>query len=81
MVCGNRTSKRDLMRIVATPQGSVEVDATGKLPGRGAYVCKDGKCVLGSLRRNRLEYALRRGLKDVEWTKVLSSIEAMSTPG
>ena len=81
VVCGNKTAKRELMRIVARPQGAVEMDPTGKLPGRGAYICADGKCAQGSLRRGRLEQALRTGLTDGDWVKLTSAIDATATQG
>ena len=37
--------KKDLMRIVKSPEGVVSVDYTGKMSGRGAYVCSSEKCV------------------------------------
>ena len=37
--CGGRFDKRDLVRVVRTPQGDVQLDLTGKMAGRGAYVC------------------------------------------
>jgi predicted RNA-binding protein YlxR (DUF448 family) len=79
VVCGAKRSKRELIRIVATPLGPVEVDLTGKGHGRGAYVCGDTGCARGSLRRNRIEYALRRRLTDEDWLKVLSSTEALGS--
>lgn len=78
MACGNKTSKSALIRIVTTPKGTVGVDSAGNLPGRGTYVCKDGHCVERSLRKGRLEYALRRRLTDTEWTGVLLDLELMS---
>ena len=78
VVCGKKTEKRELLRIVATP-ASVEVDHTGRLPGRGAYVCADGNCAKGALRRSRIDYALRKRLNNDEWTKVTSAIETTSS--
>ena len=43
--CRERFAKKDLIRIVATPDGKVTVDPTGRLPGRGAYVCHDPECM------------------------------------
>ena len=80
VICGNKTSKRDLMRIVTTPQRAVVTDPTGKMAGRGAYVCRDGSCAPKGLNRGRLEYALRTKLKDEEWAGVVSSVEAPSAP-
>ena len=80
VVCGNKTTKSELTRIVTTLEGAVEVDSTGKLPGRGAYVCGDGKCTQTSLKRSRMEYALRRKLTDDDWYRVTASIVTMATP-
>lgn len=44
MGCNEEKSKRELLRIVRTPENEVKVDLTGKLDGRGAYICKDIQC-------------------------------------
>lgn len=44
IACRKVKSKRDLMRIVRTPQQTIEVDETGKMNGRGAYICKQPSC-------------------------------------
>ena len=53
IACRGLFDKRDLMRIVRTPEGDLLLDKTGKLPGRGAYVCDTvdclKKCVHGKL--------------------------------
>ena len=77
VICGRKTTKEELLRIVVTPQGLVEVDPTARLPGRGAYVCRNGSCARGSLSRRRVEYALRTGLKSDDWDRVRSSLEAL----
>jgi len=76
VICGRKTSKAELLRIVATPQRMVEVDPDGKLPGRGAYVCRDESCERGSLSRRRVEYALRIGFKGEDWNRLMASLEA-----
>ena len=47
------------MRIVRTPEGTVEVDETGKKSGRGAYLCRSRNCWEAALKRKALEYALK----------------------
>ncbi len=47
------------MRVVRRPNGNVELDPTGKVPGRGAYVCGVKECVLDALKTKRLAKALR----------------------
>ncbi len=44
VVCGESYPKRELVRIVRTPEGSVELDLQGKKPGRGAYLCRKPSC-------------------------------------
>jgi uncharacterized protein len=60
IACHTVRGKRDLVRVVRTTTHGVVADATGKLAGRGAYLCRQRECweqVLGS--RGRLEHALK----------------------
>jgi hypothetical protein len=50
--------KKELTRIVRTPDGRIEIDPTGKKSGRGAYFCKDPKCLDLALKEDRLSKAL-----------------------
>lgn len=58
MACRTERSKNELVRVVRTPAGLVTIDPTGRLPGRGAYLCADGSCWRLALRRSSLERAL-----------------------
>ena len=53
IACRELFDKKDLKRIVRTPQGDVLFDPTGKAAGRGAYLCSDPEC-LNKLVKNRL---------------------------
>lgn len=55
-------AKRDLLRIVHTPDGNIEIDSRGKKAGRGAYLCRDWECLENGLKGNRLEHVLRSSL-------------------
>lgn len=57
--CRETGEKRQLWRLVRTPEGRVKVDPTGKRPGRGAYVCPSAQCLEKALSDRRLEAALR----------------------
>ena len=50
--------KRDLVRIVRTPSGQLNIDETGRLAGRGAYLCRDAACWTTALERGTLGRAL-----------------------
>ena len=54
--CRTMTDKRELVRIVKTPEGEIVLDTTGKKSGRGAYVCRNPEC----LRKARKSRALER---------------------
>ena len=56
--CREMRPKRELIRIVRTIDGTVEVDPTGKKSGRGAYFCKNLECLDKSLKEDRLSKAL-----------------------
>jgi len=56
--CRTVRPKRELVRVVRTPEGGVELDTTGKRSGRGAYICPDEACLDEATRGCRWEKAL-----------------------
>lgn len=56
--CNMMKNKKELIRIVKTPEGDVVIDTVGKKPGRGAYVCPNSECIKKALKEKRLEKAL-----------------------
>jgi predicted RNA-binding protein YlxR (DUF448 family) len=56
--------KRDLIRVVRSPEGIVSLDFKGKSPGRGAYVCKNADCLKKAIRSKALERALESALPE-----------------
>ena len=57
--CGAKFPKRDLIRIVLTPEGEVAIDGNGKAPGRGAYVCDNEQCIKTAISKKKLERSLK----------------------
>lgn len=57
--CRERSAKRTLIRVVRTPEGTIDVDPTGKRNGRGAYLCDDPVCWGRALSTGRLAQALK----------------------
>ena len=55
-------TKRELTRIVRRPDGEVTIDPTGKISGRGVYLCGNSKCWFEALRHRSLERALNVAL-------------------
>lgn len=59
IACRDRTAKRALTRIVRTPEGTVEIDPTGKRNGRGAYLCDRPRCWERAISTNILANGLK----------------------
>ena len=58
MGCRERLSKKDMIRVVRRTDGEVQLDFSGKLNGRGAYVCHDSECLKKALRSKALDRSL-----------------------
>lgn len=56
--------KRELIRIVRTPEGETLIDPTGKKSGRGAYVCRSPECLKRAIKQKQLERQLQVSLTD-----------------
>jgi len=60
--CGGRKEKKELVRIIRTPGGLVEIDFTGKKNGRGAYICNSAECLKLAIKRKSLERSLKTAI-------------------
>lgn len=68
--CGEMVDKRDMMRVVKTPENDITLDFKGKMNGRGAYICKRGECLEKALKNNGLERSLKVSIPDEVKTKL-----------
>ncbi|GLG00602.1 hypothetical protein Alches_06410 [Alicyclobacillus hesperidum subsp. aegles] len=62
--CQEMKPKRELVRVVHTPEGEVRVDPTGKQNGRGAYLCPQPSCLQTAQKRRSLERMLKTSIPD-----------------
>ena len=58
MGCRERRPKKEMIRVVRTPEGAVNLDFGGKMNGRGAYVCPNPECLKKALRSKALDRSL-----------------------
>ena len=56
--CGEHFDKRQLIRVVRSPEGEISLDLTGRKNGRGAYICPKAECLRRARKGRRLERAL-----------------------
>ncbi|SJZ97522.1 RNase P modulator RnpM [Anaerorhabdus furcosa] len=66
--------KKELLRIVRTPEGTIEVDTTGKLNGRGAYLKKDEAAVELAKKKGSLAKALECTIPDEVYEKIMEVV-------
>ena len=62
--CNEMKPKKELVRVVRSPEGEVSLDLTGKKSGRGAYVCRDAGCLEKAIKSKRLERAFSCEIPD-----------------
>lgn len=55
--CGEMKPKKELVRVVRSPEGEITLDLTGRKPGRGAYVCRSTECLKRARKARRFEKA------------------------
>jgi len=72
--CNEHKPKAELIRVVRTPEGVIELDFKGKKSGRGAYVCKSLSCLKKARRSKRLEKNLACEISDEVYDRMESEI-------
>ena len=60
--CQCKRPKKEMIRIIRTPDGEIEIDRTGKKSGRGAYLCDNIECLDAALKKNNLKKSLKQDI-------------------
>lgn len=79
--CRSTTAKRELTRVVRTPEGAVVVDPSGRRNGRGAYVHADPACWQKALARSALAHVLRTALQPGDRAALEAYAASLAAPG
>ena len=74
--CREHKPKRELVRIVRSPEGQVSLDLSGKANGRGAYLCRSAKCLRNAVKSNALSRAFGAAVPDEVLTRLEKEIES-----
>ena len=74
--CRQLFDKRDLLRVVRTPTGEVQFDPTGKLAGRGAYLCKDPECLKKTIKAKLLNKVFKTEISDEAYRSLAERYES-----
>ncbi|MGN0792280.1 MAG: RNase P modulator RnpM [Christensenellales bacterium] len=74
--CREMKPKKELLRIVRSPEGEVSVDRTGKASGRGAYICPSEECLNKAEKIRALERALEHSVSKEVFEKLRDEMSA-----
>jgi len=72
--CGEHFPKKELVRVVLSPEGEISVDLTGKKSGRGAYICHNVECLRKARKSRRLERAFESQIPDEVYSRLEEEI-------
>lgn len=74
--CGKSAPKKELLRVVRSPEGEVSLDFTGKKSGRGAYICPCAACLKKAVKSKRLSSNLSCEIPEQVLAQLESEIES-----
>lgn len=73
--CNEMKPKKELIRIVRSPEGVVDIDKKGKAPGRGCYICPSMECLNSAVKAKRIEKALEVSIDGAIIDKLREQLE------
>ena len=76
--CREMKPKKELIRVVRSPEGEVSLDPIGKKPGRGAYVCRNAACLQRAIRQKQLERQLETQLSEETSVQLQQTLETLA---
>ena len=80
VACRQPQDKRQLLRVVRSPQGQVSLDLSGKASGRGAYICDSDACLQKARKSRALERVLQVKTEDTLWQQLQEEISSRNNP-
>ena len=76
--CNEHKPKREMLRVVRSPEGEVSLDFTGKKSGRGAYICRDVTCLRRVRKSRRLERSLECAISPEVYDRMETELDGTS---
>ena len=73
--CREMKPKKELIRVVKSPEGTISLDFRGKAPGRGAYVCPDPSCLKRAMKSKALERGFETAIPQEVYDSLLAAME------
>ena len=73
--CGEQKSKKELVRVVKTPDGEILLDLSGKVSGRGAYICNSYDCLQKAKKSHRIDRTFEMTIPDSVYEQMEAQIK------
>lgn len=73
--CREMKPKKELIRVVRSPEGEISLDFRGKAPGRGAYLCPDSACLKRAIKSKALDRGLETTIPAEIYDRLLAKME------
>ena len=73
--CGAQKPKKELVRVVRSPEGEVSLDLIGKKPGRGAYICRNIECLKKARKTKRLARVLECVIPEAVYAEMEEALQ------
>ena len=77
--CGEMKSKKELIRVIKTPEEEIIIDATGKKNGRGAYICNSSQCLAKAMKTKALERSLKTAIPKEIYEELEKELKELET--
>ena len=72
--CNEMKPKKELIRVVKSPEGDISLDFRGKAPGRGAYICRSSDCLTKARKARRLEKSFSCKIEESVYEVMLNEL-------
>ncbi len=76
LCCREMMDKKELKRVVKTPEGKIMLDLSGKMNGRGAYICQKPECLKKLKKQKVLNKAFSAQIDDEIYDKIIEAVES-----
>lgn len=73
--CGERKEKKELLRVILTPEREILLDRTGKQNGRGAYICNSAACLKKAMKTKALERSLKVAIPEDIYLELIKEMK------
>ena len=77
--CNEMKNKKEMMRVLKTPEGEIVLDVTGRKNGRGAYLCRSRECFQKAVKSRGLERSLKAQIPAEVYEALEKEMEALET--